>query len=62
MVDILVEKINNIFQQITREKGAVYLFMIAKMDDLSDKWSLDISAPWIDLARKMRHLNIFVHY
>lgn len=53
MVDIqLVEKFNSIFQKIATEKGELYLFMIVKMDDLSDKWSVVISAPWIDLNRK----------
>lgn len=53
----LVEKFNNIFQQITTGKGELYLFMIVKMDDLSDKWSVVISAPWIDLNQKNETFN-----
>lgn len=58
MVDIqLVEKFNKIFQQITKEKGEVYLFMLVKMDDFSDKWSVVISAPWIGLTQKNKSFD-----
>lgn len=29
-------------------EGTVYLFAVLRMDDLTDKWSLLLSAPWID--------------
>ena len=47
-----VEKFNNIFSKIKKEKGEMFLFMIMKTDEISDKWSVDISASWIDLNQK----------
>jgi hypothetical protein len=52
MVDSqLADKFVDIYRQIS-QKGDVFLFAMVKMDELSDKWSIIISAPWIDLAKK----------
>lgn len=47
-----VEKFEGILSTIKREKGEVYLFMIVKIDEGSEKWSVVISAPWISFEKK----------
>ena len=42
----MVEKFKKILAQIVREKGSVTFFAIVKMDDLVDKWSVVLCAPW----------------
>jgi hypothetical protein len=44
----MVEKFKNILNMVIKNKGAVTLFAILKMDDLTDKWSIVITAPWIN--------------
>lgn len=44
----MVDKFRQVVEQITREKGAMYLFAILKMDELTDKWTIIVAAPWID--------------
>lgn len=43
----MVEKFKQLITKITQEKGEVYLFAVLKMDEFTDKWSIIISAPWI---------------
>ena len=43
----MVEKLQRILTQIKNEKGTVNLFMIIKMENLTDKWTVYIAAPWI---------------
>jgi hypothetical protein len=42
----MVEKFKKILGQIVHEKGKVKLFAIMKMDDITDKWSVILSADW----------------
>src|SRR5689334_12020024 len=42
----MVEKFRQLLEAITHDKGPVYLFAIMKMDDLTDKWTILLSAPW----------------
>lgn len=42
----MVEKFNNILRQIQNDKGIVTLFMILRMEEVTDKWSVILSAPW----------------
>jgi hypothetical protein len=43
----MVEKYKKLLAEIEALKGEVDLFVIAQMDDLSDKWSIIISASWV---------------
>mgnify|MGYP000893341260 CR=1 FL=1 len=43
----LIDKFRNIFNEIKSDKGDFYLFMVLKMDEYIDKWSVIASAPWI---------------
>lgn len=43
----IVNKFQTIYSSIRAEKGPFYLFMILKMDELIDKWSVVASASWI---------------
>lgn len=44
----MVEKFRQILEEIKEQKGNVYLFVILKMDEFTDKWSVILSAPWIN--------------
>lgn len=43
----MVDKFKTILDEI-KKKGTIDLFAILKMDDLTDKWSIFLCAPWID--------------
>lgn len=43
----MVEKFKTILNEIVSTKGQVYLFALTKMDDLTDKWSVVLAAPWL---------------
>ncbi len=43
----MVEKFKNLLESITATKGPVDVFAVLKMDELVDKWSVVLSAPWI---------------
>lgn len=43
----IITKFQSIYSNIKEEKGNLYLFMILKMDELVDKWSIVVSAPWL---------------
>lgn len=42
----LIDKFQAVHSEIRKEKGDFYLFMVFKMDEFADKWSVAISAPW----------------
>lgn len=44
----MVEKFKQLLEEIIKEKGNVYLFAILKMDEFTDKWTVILSAPWIN--------------
>lgn len=44
----MVDKFRQIADKINSERGALNLFAILKMDEFTDKWTLILSAPWID--------------
>lgn len=55
----VIEKFKIIYSEIEKEKGNTYLFMIIKMDEFIDKWSVFISASWIkaeDLQATSRYI------
>ena len=43
----MITKFQSIFSDIKKEKGRFFLFMILKIDEYTNKWSVAISAPWI---------------
>lgn len=42
----MVDKFRDILQTVVKEKGKVTLFAIMKVDELTDKWSVILCAPW----------------
>ncbi len=42
----MVEKFKIILNRL-KKQGEIFLFAILKMDELTDKWSVLLSAPWI---------------
>lgn len=47
----MVEKFKKILTAI-RAKGTISLFAILRMDDLTDKWTVLVSAPWEDEEKR----------
>ena len=43
--------------KIKESRGAVSVFAIIKMDEITDKWSVVFSAPWIDKENKTEVFN-----
>lgn len=48
----MVEKFKQLLTVTEKEKGEVSIFGAFKMDNFTDKWSLIISAPWINNSNK----------
>jgi hypothetical protein len=48
----MVDKFKTILAQIQKDKGIVYFFGLLKMDELLEKWTVLISAPWSSEATK----------
>ena len=44
----MVDKFNEIAVIIENEKGRLSLFAVMKMDEYADKWSVVVSATWIN--------------
>lgn len=44
----MVENLKRIVNNIENKYGGVSLFIIMKMDDITDKWSLLLTASWIN--------------
>lgn len=44
----MVEKFKLILKEIEKQKGIVRLFVVLKMDEITDKWTVILSAPWIN--------------
>jgi len=44
----MVEKLKQILAKLQSEKGLVTIFAILKMDDITNRWSIILSAPWIN--------------
>lgn len=48
----MVDKFKIILSKIQADKGEVYLFGLLKMDELLEKWTVLLSAPWSSEATK----------
>lgn len=48
----MVDKFREILLKIKADKGEVYLFGLLKMDELVEKWTVLLSAPWSTEATK----------
>ncbi|MDE1970242.1 MAG: hypothetical protein KGI50_01565 [Patescibacteria group bacterium] len=42
----MVEKFKKILEKMETAKGGVFLFALMKMDELTDKWTVVLCAPW----------------
>lgn len=42
----MVEKFKTILAEIRRSKGEVALFALMRMDELTDRWTVILNAPW----------------
>ena len=43
----MVEKLQKILEKFKLDQKSVWLFAALKMDEITDRWSLIISAPWL---------------
>lgn len=48
----MVDKFKEILSKIKADKGEIYLFGLLKMDELVEKWTVLLSAPWSTEATK----------
>ncbi len=48
----MVEKLKTILEKFKTDQKQVWLFAFLKMDEVIDKWSLVISAPWINESNR----------
>lgn len=48
----MVEKFKQVLEEVRKQKGEVTLFAILKMDEFTDKWTVIVSASWIDQTTK----------
>lgn len=53
----MVDKFKKLMDEIIATKGHVTLFAVVKMDDLTDKWSIMLAAPWADEAHRKEAFN-----
>jgi len=53
----MVEKFKLILKKIEEQKGKTRLFAILKMDDITDKWTVILSAPW---TSEENHMEDFI--
>ncbi len=53
----MVDKFKKMLTEIIAAKGAVTLFAIMKMDDLTGKWSIVFAAPWADDENRKEAFN-----
>lgn len=42
-----IDRFKNILANIVSKKGDVSVFALLKMDDLTDKWTVILAAPWV---------------
>lgn len=42
----MVENFKKILKKMIDDRGDIYLLALLKMDDLADKWTVILSAPW----------------
>ena len=50
-------KFQKIYKELKKEKGSFFLFMILKMDEFTNKWSIVVSAPWISVKNQKESFN-----
>jgi len=54
----IITKFQTIFSTIKLEKNSnFYLFMVLKMDEYTDKWSVVVSAPWMTSENSRESFN-----
>jgi hypothetical protein len=44
----MVEKLQQVLNKFRQDAKPVWLFAVLKMDEITDRWSLIISAPWLN--------------
>lgn len=59
-MDEITKKFQQIYSSLKQEKGDFYVFMILKVDEYIDKWSIVVSAPWITKANQGESFNLIV--
>ncbi len=56
--ETIVIKVGEVYKEIIKEKTSLNLFMLVKMDDFIDKWTLIVAANWVD----PHNLNVTFDY
>jgi hypothetical protein len=53
----MVEKFEKILNSIKKDRGSLTLFAIVKMDELTDRWTIILSASWVTDDSKTELFN-----
>lgn len=56
----MVDKFREILEQISERHGKVSVFALLKMDELTNKWSIILSANWITMENRSSVFREFV--
>ena len=56
----MVNKLINLIRKVKIEKGDLSLFLLMKLTPESSRWTIIISAPWVDRANKTHALNYWL--
>jgi hypothetical protein len=60
-MDDIISKFQTIFNNMKQEKGSFYVFMILKMDEYINKWSIVVSTPWISRENQRENFIYIVN-
>jgi len=44
----LIDRFKNVLAALEEKRGKVSIFALFKMDDVTDKWTVILSAPWVN--------------
>lgn len=58
----MVEKFKKILAEIRNTRGEVSIFGILRIDDVTDKWNIIISAPWLENIHTAERDDVLQYY
>jgi hypothetical protein len=56
-MDNIIDKFQVLYSEIKKEKGSFYLFVVLKINEYADKWSVVVSAPWMSGQNQKDNFN-----
>jgi hypothetical protein len=56
----MVEKLKKVIEELEISNKPFWMFAVLKMDEMVDKWSIIISAPWINDENRHTQFNLIL--